>query len=94
MSAEIDFNLVWPDTEDLYETLMSSESAYMWQAPVTVGNLSSQTGGGGYDSMTPSSDELSKLNVIPPGESQQAVRNVSAMVTSLVRAHTLRMEFK
>ncbi|KAK2792210.1 hypothetical protein FQN51_001869 [Onygenales sp. PD_10] len=31
---ELDFSLVWPDSEDLYQTIISSDAANQWQVPL------------------------------------------------------------
>ncbi|ESZ95895.1 hypothetical protein SBOR_3708 [Sclerotinia borealis F-4128] len=33
-TADIDFELIWPDSEDLFETLMSSDPTNSWQIPI------------------------------------------------------------
>jgi hypothetical protein len=82
ISAELDFALVWPDTEDLYENLMSSDPLSQWQLP--LGQLSMATNASFGPTSTPF-DRGPSIGPIPSGETHQAVHNVSEMVTALVR---------
>jgi hypothetical protein len=33
-TAELDFELIWPDSEDLFQTIMSSEAVNHWRVPL------------------------------------------------------------
>ena len=84
LSAELDFDLVWPDSEDLFETLMSSESASQWQVPLGSLPISTRASSVSFGPASSSFDKGPSIGAIPSGESHQAVHNVSEMVTALV----------
>jgi len=42
-SADLDFDLIWPDSEDLFETLMAWENSNQWQMPFTALPITSHT---------------------------------------------------
>ncbi len=83
LSADIDFDLIWPDSEDLFETLMAPDPMNQWQMPEITLPTSSQSF---YGFSTPTSivDRESPMSSVCSGESHKAVHNVSEMVTSLV----------
>ena len=102
VTADLDFDLVWPDSEDLFETLMSSESANQWQLPLGAFPLSTGASSTSFGPTSSSFDKGPSIGAIPSGESHQAVHNVSEMVTALVspskfklptadKNHSLRM---
>ena len=91
LSADLDFELIWPDTEDLFHTIMSSDTS--WQMPLaTLPFPPGMTGTGAaqpdsvatYDTPSSFDDRASSVGSIPTGGSHQAVHDVSQMVTSLV----------
>jgi hypothetical protein len=84
LSADLDFELVWPDSEDLFETLMSSESANQWQMPLGTLPISTRSSSASFGPASSSFDKGPSIGAIPSGESHQAVHNVSEMVTALV----------
>ena len=84
LSADLDFDLVWPDSEDLFETLMSSESANQWQLPLGTLPISTRASTSTFGPTSFSLDKGPSIGAIPSGESHQAVHNVSEMVTALV----------
>lgn len=84
LSAELDFDLVWPDSEDLFETLMSAESANQWQVPLGALPISTRASSASFGPTSSSFDKGPSIGAIPSGESHQAVHNVSEMVTALV----------
>jgi hypothetical protein len=84
LSAELDFDLVWPDSEDLFETLMSSDSANQWQVPLGSLPISTRASSASFGPASSSFDKGPSIGAIPSGESHQAVHNVSEMVTALV----------
>ena len=34
VASDLDFALIWPDSEDLFQSLMSSDTADQWQMPL------------------------------------------------------------
>ena len=84
-SPDLNFDLIWPDSEDLFETLMASENTNQWQIPFTTLPITSQVL---HDNnhMTGANfhDKQPSISSIPNGESHRAVHNVSEMVTTLV----------
>jgi hypothetical protein len=88
-SADLDFNLMWPDAEDLFETLLATEATNQWQMPLTTLPMSSRSlypSNNMFDQPSPSAfgDKGPPISPIPSGESHRAVHNVSEMVSSLV----------
>jgi hypothetical protein len=86
-SAELDFNLIWPDSEEFFETLMSLDSTAQWQVPLPtlpISNRSHSSGNAAFGTASSFHDSGSSIGAIPSGESHQAVHNVSEMVTALV----------
>jgi hypothetical protein len=88
-SADLDFDLIWPDSEDLFETLMASENTNRWQMPFTTLPIASHTfqmNNSGMEAGNPFRDKAksSSIGTIPTGESHRAVYNVSEMVSSVV----------
>jgi len=59
LTADLDFSLVWPDSEYLFENLISSEAMNQWQMP--LGTLPISTFG----------TTGSSIGTIPSGESHQ-----------------------
>lgn len=87
-TVDLDFDLIWPDSEDLFETLLTSESRNQWQMPLPTLPISVHTPTPSIFSIgTPQAyhEKSPSTASIPSGESSQAVHNVSEMVTSLVR---------
>lgn len=86
-TADLDFQLIWPDSEDLFHTIMSSDSTSQWQMPLGTLPFPPQ-----LDQVTPTSfgspssfDERgSSFGSIPTGRGHQAVTGVSKMIASLV----------
>ena len=85
--SDLDFDLIWPDSEDLFQTIMSSDVSNQWRLPlgtlsfppefyssrnVSIGSPSS------FDDRPPS------IGVIPSGGNHQAVHDVSETIVSLV----------
>lgn len=88
-SADLDFDLIWPDSEDLFETIMASENTNQWQMPFTTLPITShtfQTNDMALETSNPFHEKVKSpsIGAIPTGESHRAVHNVSEMVTSLV----------
>ncbi|PQE03653.1 C2H2 type zinc finger domain protein [Rutstroemia sp. NJR-2017a BBW] len=92
-SAELDFELIWPDSEDLFETLMSTDPTSQWQMPMGTLPISTRTNLNNSIFGTPGPfHDKSSIGAIPIGESHQAVHNVSEMVTSLSSTVTAAVE--
>jgi hypothetical protein len=89
--AEVDFILVWPDSELLFQTIMSSDTANQWQMPLgTLPFLPGlhQTSTANVGSLSSFDDRGPSIGAIPSGGSHRAVHDVSKMVTSLVSLST------
>ena len=87
LSTDMDFDLIWPDSEELLENLVSLDSSTQWQSslgtlPISIGG--SDTSNTTFESANSFHDKTSSIGVIPSGESHQAVHNVSEMVTEFV----------
>jgi hypothetical protein len=86
-AAELDFELIWPDSEDLFQTIMSSDAVNQWQIPLGTlpfpadDQLASDNSFGSPSSFD---DRVPSIGAIPSGGNHQAVHNVSKMITSLV----------
>ncbi|PQE24635.1 C2H2 type zinc finger domain protein [Rutstroemia sp. NJR-2017a WRK4] len=92
-SAELDFELIWPDSEDLFETLMSTDPTNQWQMPMGTLPITTRTNLNNSIFGTPGPfHDKSSIGAIPIGESHQAVHNVSEMVTSLSSTVTAAVE--
>lgn len=91
-ATESEFGLIWPDTEDLFQSIMSSESTNAWQMPLGtlpfVGDLDQINNamfGQSNTTMYETRSALDPMPAQPSLESHRAVQDVSQMVTSLVR---------
>ncbi|KUJ07826.1 uncharacterized protein LY89DRAFT_789492 [Mollisia scopiformis] len=94
-SAELDFDLMWPDSEDLFETLMASETNNQWQMPFTTLPISSKslyTSNTAFSTPSSFREQGPSIDAIPSGESHRAVHNVSNMVTTLSSSVTAAVE--
>ncbi|KAJ5963909.1 uncharacterized protein N7479_003785 [Penicillium vulpinum] len=83
--SELDYALVWPDSENLFQSLMSSDTAEQWQMP--LGTLPfppvvQDMNGMHFGSPNLFDDTGSSVGTIPSGGGHQAVRDVTEMVTS------------
>jgi hypothetical protein len=87
VAADLDFALIWPDSESLFQSLMSSDTTDQWEMPLgtlpfppVVQDINTMNFG------SPSSfdDRSSSVGTIPSGEGHQAVRDVTEMITSSV----------
>ncbi|KAL1968705.1 hypothetical protein VTN77DRAFT_1531 [Rasamsonia byssochlamydoides] len=88
-ATELDLALIWPDSEELFHSIMSSEAVEQWQVP--LGTLPfppivDQTSTTNLDSPSTFGDRSSSVGTIPSGKGHQAVRDVTEMVTSLGEA--------
>ncbi|KAL3461111.1 hypothetical protein BJX64DRAFT_171854 [Aspergillus heterothallicus] len=84
-ASDLDFALIWPDSENLFQSIMSSDTSDQWQIPLgalpvppVVQDISSMN----FGSPNSFDDRASSIGTIPSGGSHQAVRDVSDMVTS------------
>lgn len=85
LPGEQDFSLIWPDTEDLFQSIIAFDS--QWQIPVGTLPLPSDCQQTTRDDFSPHpsfADRASSIGTIPSGGSHQAVHNVSKMVANLV----------
>lgn len=86
-TADLDFELIWPDSEDLFQTIMSSDAVNHWQIPLGTLPFPAENYAASNSSFgSPSSfdDRVASIGTIPSGGNHQAVQNVSKMITSLV----------
>ncbi|KUM62749.1 hypothetical protein ACN42_g4376 [Penicillium freii] len=88
VASELDFALVWPDSESLFQTLMSSDTTDQWQMP--LGTLPfppvvQDINGMNFGSPNLFDDRRSSVGAIPSGGGHQAVRDVTEMVTSSLK---------
>ncbi|KAI2710240.1 transcriptional regulator family: Fungal Specific TF and C2H2 zinc finger [Penicillium roqueforti] len=84
VDSELDFALVWPDSENLFQSLMSSDTTD-WQIPLgTLPFPPVVQDMNGMDFGSPNSfdDRRSSVGAILSGGGHQAVRDVTEMVTS------------
>lgn len=88
---------MWPDAEDLFETLLATEATNKWQMPLTTLPMSSRPiypSSNMFEQPSPGTfgDSGSLISPIPSGESHRAVHNVSEMVSSLSSSVTAAVE--
>ncbi|KAL4890511.1 C2H2 type zinc finger domain protein [Aspergillus ambiguus] len=84
-ASDLDFALIWPDSENLFQSLMSCDATDQWQMPLgalpfppVVQDVNSMNFGSPHSF----DDRGSSIGTIPSGGSHQAVRDVTEMVTS------------
>lgn len=87
VGSELDFTLVWPDSESLFQSLMSSDTTDQWQMP--LGTLPfppivQDVNGMNFGSPNSFDDRSSSVGALPTGGGHQAVQDVTEMVTSSV----------
>ena len=87
VASELDFTLIWPDSENLLQSLMSSDTTDQWQMPLgtlpfppVVQDVNSLA----FGSPTSFDDRTSSIGALPMGGGYQAVQDVTEMVTSSV----------
>jgi len=84
-TPDLNFDLVWPDSEDLFETLMASEYTNQGQMHFTTLPITSHVlHDNNYMREVNFHDKRPSISSIPNGESHRVVHNVSEMVTTLV----------
>jgi hypothetical protein len=85
-TAELDFALIWPDSEELFHSIMASEAVEQGQVPLgTLPFLPVVDQITNLGSPSSFADRGASVGTIPSGKGHQAVRDVTEMVTSLVR---------
>ncbi|KAL4797417.1 C2H2 type zinc finger domain protein [Aspergillus venezuelensis] len=85
VASDLDFALIWPDSENLFQSIMSSEIPDQWQIPLgslPIPPVVQDVSGMNFGSPNSFDDRSSSIGTIPSGGSHQAVRDVSDMVTS------------
>lgn len=87
VASDMDFALVWPDSENLFQSLMSSDTTDQWQMP--LGTLPfppvvQDINGMNFGSPNSFDDRSSSIGAIPSGGGHQAVRDVTDMINSSV----------
>lgn len=93
-ATDLDFQLIWPDSEELFQSIMSSDTT----AQMPLGTIPFPQS---LDQFTPSSldspncfnDRGSAIKSIPSGGGHQAVHGVSKMITNLVRKSQWRSKY-
>ncbi|KAJ5540171.1 hypothetical protein N7513_008503 [Penicillium frequentans] len=85
VASDMDFDLVWPDSENLFQSLMSSDTTDQWQMP--LGTLPfppvvQDINGMNFGSPNSFDDRSSSIGAIPSGGGHQAVRDVTDMINS------------
>lgn len=85
-SVDLDFDLIWPDSEDLFQTIMSSDAANQWQIPLGTLPFSASPSASEGPFGTPRSFDHRPASIgsIPSGGNHQAVQDVSKMISNLV----------
>lgn len=86
-TSDLDLNLIWPDSETLFQSIMSADTADQWQIP--LGTLPfppvvQDVTGLAFGSPNSFDDRSASIGTIPSGGGHQAVRDVTEMVTSSV----------
>ena len=82
-TADLDFQLIWPDSEELFQSLMSADSA----SHVPLGTLPLSSSFDHNLSANIFNDPSSTTDTIPSGEGHAVVNGVSKMITNLVWPH-------
>ncbi|KAB8336976.1 hypothetical protein FH972_021280 [Carpinus fangiana] len=89
--ADLDgFDLIWPDAEDLFQSITSLEPSSQWPLPLGVDSFSEdshQESHSSFRSQPPS------ITNIPLGANHQAVNDVSSMISGLVGSPIARAVF-
>ncbi len=87
-TSDLDFDLIWPDSEDLFQSLMSTEVANQWQIPLGTIPFSASPAASAADLSfgSPScfDQRPASIGAIPSGGNHQAVQDVSTMISNLV----------
>ncbi|KAG9626900.1 C2H2 type zinc finger domain protein, partial [Aureobasidium melanogenum] len=91
--ADLDFQLIWPDSEELFQSIMSTDTT----SHMPVGTLPFPQGLEQFtptslDSPTSFDDRGSAIKAIPNGGGHQAVHGVSKMISNLSSSITAEAE--
>ena len=87
-TAGLDFELIWPDSEDLFQTLVSQDALLQWQVPLGTLPFASEVPLPGENIISPYTtpgsldDRVSSIGAIPSGGNDQALKDVRRMVTT------------
>ena len=85
---ELDFELMFPDSADLYQTLMSQDTCLQWQMPLGTLPFPSEApphsvdGSASYGTPASLDDRVSSIGAIPTGGNNQALQDVRRMVAT------------
>jgi hypothetical protein len=93
-APEIGSDLIWPDSETLFQTIMSMDTANQWQMPLgtlpflpgsqQAGSDICDTSSNNFKSPDSFDDRGPAISAIPSGGSHRALHDVSKMVSNLV----------
>lgn len=91
---DIGSDLIWPDSETLFQTIMSMDTVNQWQMPLgtlpfvpgvqQAGSDSCDSQSNNFKSPDSFDDRGPTISAIPSGGSHRAVHDVSKMVSNLV----------
>lgn len=88
LSPDLDCDLIWPDNEDLFQTIMSTEPANQWQIPLGTIQFPASPTASTSDIRfgTPCSfdERPASIDAIPSGGNHQAVQDVSKLISNFV----------
>jgi uncharacterized Zn-finger protein len=85
--AELDLELIWPDSEDLFQTIMSSDDTNQWQIPLGTSLFPPEScppSNTSFGSPSSFDDRAPSIGAIPSGGNHQAMHDVSNLISSLV----------
>ena len=88
LQTGLDFELIWPDSVDLFQTLVSQDASLQWQMPLGTLPFTSEAPLQGENvspsRLTPASsdDRVSSIGTIPGGGNDQALKDVRTMVAT------------
>ncbi|RAL12073.1 C2H2 type zinc finger domain protein [Aspergillus homomorphus CBS 101889] len=83
--SDLDFTLIWPDSENLFQSIMACDTTDQWQMPLGAlpfPPVVQDVNGMNFGSPNSFDDRGASIGAIPSGGSHQAVRDVTEMVTS------------
>ncbi|KAJ9610238.1 hypothetical protein H2200_005015 [Cladophialophora chaetospira] len=79
---DLDFELIWPDSEDLLQTLLSTDATNQFPLGTLPFSAPSSSSDMTYDTPSSFDERPSSIGAIPFGANQQAVQDVSKMVSN------------
>ncbi|KFZ11995.1 hypothetical protein V502_07302 [Pseudogymnoascus sp. VKM F-4520 (FW-2644)] len=101
-APEIGCDLIWPDSETLFQTIMSMDTANQWQMPLgtlpflpgvqPAGSDICDNQSNNFKSPDSFDDRGPAISAIPSGGSHRAVHDVSKMVSNLSSSVTAAIE--